>query len=62
MKAIIHDRYGPPDDVLGLKDIDRPVPTDDEVLVQVHARRETLPRADRTQRCSVTKLLHPDAT
>ena len=37
MKAIVHDRYGPPDDVLDLKDIDKPVPTDDEVLVHVHA-------------------------
>ncbi len=37
MKAIVHDRYGPPDDVLDLKDIDKPVPADDEVLVRVHA-------------------------
>ena len=37
MKAIVQDRYGPPDDVLSLKDIDKPAPTDDEVLVQVHA-------------------------
>ncbi len=37
MKAIVHDRYGPPDDVLNLKDVDKPVPTDDEVLVRVHA-------------------------
>ena len=34
MKAIIHDRYGPPDDVLALKDIDKPMLTDDEVLTQ----------------------------
>ncbi|UCH86924.1 MAG: NAD(P)-dependent alcohol dehydrogenase [Dehalococcoidia bacterium] len=37
MKAIVHDRYGPPDNVLNLKDVDKPVPTDDEVLVRVHA-------------------------
>jgi NADPH:quinone reductase-like Zn-dependent oxidoreductase len=36
MKAIVQDRYGGPD-VLGFRDVDRPVPTDDEVLVQVHA-------------------------
>jgi NADPH:quinone reductase-like Zn-dependent oxidoreductase len=36
MKAIVQDRYGGPD-VLEFRDIDRPVPTDDEVLVQVHA-------------------------
>jgi NADPH:quinone reductase-like Zn-dependent oxidoreductase len=36
MKAIVHSRYGPPD-ALELKDIDTPVITDDQVLVQVHA-------------------------
>ena len=36
MKAIVQDRYGPPD-VLELKDIDRPEVNDDEVLVRVHA-------------------------
>ena len=37
MKAIVHHKYGSPDDVLELKDIDKPVVGDDEVLVQVHA-------------------------
>ena len=37
MRAIVHDRYGPPDDVLDLKDIDKPLVKDDEVLVRVHA-------------------------
>src|SRR3954452_1881480 len=36
MKAIIQDRYGPPD-VLRLMDIDTPVVNDDEVLVRVRA-------------------------
>lgn len=36
MKALIRDRYGPPD-VLELTDIDRPAPKEREVLVQVHA-------------------------
>jgi NADPH:quinone reductase-like Zn-dependent oxidoreductase len=36
MKAIVQDRYGDVD-VLDFRDIDRPVPTDDEVLVAVHA-------------------------
>jgi NADPH:quinone reductase-like Zn-dependent oxidoreductase len=36
MKAIVQDRYGGPD-VLELRDIDRPVATDNEVLVQVQA-------------------------
>ena len=36
MKAIVHSRYGTPD-VLELKDIDRPVINDDQVLVWIHA-------------------------
>ena len=37
MKAIVQYKYGSPDDVLELKDIDKPVVKDDEVLVRVHA-------------------------
>jgi NADPH:quinone reductase-like Zn-dependent oxidoreductase len=36
MKAIVYDRYGPPD-VLALREIDTPVAADDEVLVRVRA-------------------------
>jgi NADPH:quinone reductase-like Zn-dependent oxidoreductase len=36
MKALIRDRYGPPD-VLDVRDVARPVPKDDQVLVRVHA-------------------------
>ena len=37
MKAIVQHKYGSPDDVLELKDIDKPVAGDNEVLVRVHA-------------------------
>jgi NADPH:quinone reductase-like Zn-dependent oxidoreductase len=36
MKAIVQDRYGPPD-VLELKDVAKPAPGDNDVLVRVHA-------------------------
>ena len=36
MKAIVFKRYGSPD-VLELKDVERPTPADDEVLIKVHA-------------------------
>ena len=42
MKAIVRDRYGPPD-VLELTEIDKPEPGDDGVLVRVHAAPSTPP-------------------
>jgi NADPH:quinone reductase-like Zn-dependent oxidoreductase len=36
MKAIVRDRYGPPE-VVELREVDKPVPADDEVLVRVRA-------------------------
>src|SRR6266571_5549088 len=36
MRAIVYHTYGSPD-VLKLEDVQKPVPQDDEVLVQVHA-------------------------
>ena len=43
MKAIVYDRYGPPE-VLHIEEVERPVPKDDELLVRVRATAVT--RAD----------------
>jgi NADPH:quinone reductase-like Zn-dependent oxidoreductase len=43
MRAVVHDRYGPPD-VLRLEEVERPVPKEDEVLVRIHAT--TVNRSD----------------
>ncbi len=43
MRAVVHDRYGPPD-VLRLADVETPVPREDEILVRIHAT--TVNRSD----------------
>ncbi len=40
MRAVVHDRYGPPE-VLRLEEVERPVAKADEVLVRVHATTVT---------------------
>ena len=43
MRAVVHDRYGPPE-VLRLEEVERPVPKENEVLVRVCA--STVTRSD----------------
>jgi NADPH:quinone reductase-like Zn-dependent oxidoreductase len=37
MKAAVRTKYGPPEKVLYIKEIDKPTPKDDEVLIRVYA-------------------------
>ena len=43
MRAVVHDRYGPPE-VLRIEEVERPVPNDNEVLVRIRAT--TVSRSD----------------
>ena len=44
MRAVIHDRYGAPEEALRVAEVERPIPKEDEVLVRVHA--STVTRGD----------------
>jgi NADPH:quinone reductase-like Zn-dependent oxidoreductase len=37
VKAVVHERYGPPEAVVELRELETPTPADDEVLVRVRA-------------------------
>jgi NADPH:quinone reductase-like Zn-dependent oxidoreductase len=52
MKAIVWTRYGPPD-VLQLREVEKPIPGDDEVLIKVYAATVT------TGDCEVRRLKLP---
>ena len=43
MRAVVHDRYGPPD-VLRLADVEKPMPKEDEILIRIRAT--TVNRSD----------------
>jgi NADPH:quinone reductase-like Zn-dependent oxidoreductase len=58
MKAVISDRYGPPD-ILRIEEVERPVPKEGELLVKIHA--STVNRSDAHTRAGtpfVSRLFH----
>jgi NADPH:quinone reductase-like Zn-dependent oxidoreductase len=44
MRAVVQDRYGPPEEALRVAEVERRAPKEDEVLVRVHA--STVTRGD----------------
>jgi NADPH:quinone reductase-like Zn-dependent oxidoreductase len=57
MKAIVHTEYGPPDE-LQLKEVEKPVPKDNEVLIRILATTVTTSDCNIRNLTFVPKLLH----
>ena len=58
MKAVVHEKYGPPE-ILRFEEVERPVPKDDEVLIRIKAT--TVNRSDTSHRAGspfVARFFH----
>ena len=58
MKAIVYTKYGPPD-VLQLKEVEKPTPREDEVLVKVHATSVNAADLETLRDTFVVRLVGP---
>ena len=58
MKAILHTRYGPPEE-LQLGEVETPVPGDHQVLIKIHATTVTSSDCNMRNATFVTGLMRP---